>query len=172
MSDQIKTMILKWVAENPRVFAVHEEGTQVHLMEFFSGKQLKLTPSSVESGELKQSSVPGKGAYLVMLFDDGHQLVLCQQGFAFSPDFTNSGPMELPVSVFCMADYERLYQNLKHTAYEHPEQGREAIGLVMVLIALLDGARSVGLDVERETQRVESILEALENQRVPESVDP
>jgi len=40
------------------------------------------------------------------------------------------------------------------------------------LIALLDGARSVGLDVERETQRVESILEALENQRVPESVDP
>ena len=46
--------------------------------------------------------------------------------------------------------------------------GRDGVELVMVLIALLDGARNVGLDVDKETERVEILLEALEKQRIPE----
>ena len=167
MSDQVKSMILKWVAQNPGVFAVQEEGAQLHLMEYFSGKQRALIPATIESAELKQNPEK-RGDYLVLLLETGHQLVLCPQGFAFAPDFTNTGPMELPVAVFCMADYQRMYQSLKHLAYDHPEQGRDGIELVMVLIALLDGARNAGLEVDKETERVEVLLEALEKQRVPE----
>jgi len=50
---------------------------------------------------------------------------------------------------------------LRHLASE-ADRGREAMQIVMLLIAILDGARTVGLEVGAETQAVEEILTVLE----------
>ena len=107
MSIDRKQTIRKWVLEHPRVIALVEEGTTFQLLELASGKQLTLRLESIEALELKIDGET-KAGYLVLLLDTGYQLVLCQQGFAFEPDFTSTGPIEMPVSVLCMADYRKL----------------------------------------------------------------
>ena len=161
------TTIRKWLLQHPRVFAFQEEGTKWHLLEIGSGKQLPLTPGAIEALESRVDTETG-ASYLVLMLENGAQLVLSQQGFAFSPDFQNTGPMELPVAVFCLGDFHQLYAKLKHLVDDHPDQPRQALDLVMLLIALLDGARKVGLDVDAETRRVDKILEALESGTRPE----
>ena len=167
MTSPHQTTIRTWLLQHPRVFAFQEEGNQWHVLELGSGKQLPLTPAAVEAMEVRVDSDTG-ASYLVLMLESGAQLVLSQQGFAFSPDFQNTGPMELPVAVFCLADFHQLYAKLNHLVDDHPEEPRQALDLVMLLIALLDGARNVGLDVESETRRVEKILEALETGTHPE----
>jgi hypothetical protein len=149
------------------VFAFQEDGNQWHLLEIGSGKQLALTPGAIEAVESRVDSETN-ASYLVLMLESGAQLVLSRQGFAFSPDFQNTGPMELPVTVFCLADFHQLYAKLRHLVDDHPEEPRQALDLVMLLIALLDGGRNVGLDVESETRRVEKILEGLESGTRPE----
>ena len=162
-----QTTIRTWLLQHPRVFAFQEDGSQWHILELGSGKQLALNPGAIEAVESRVDS-DTSASYLALMLESGAQLVLSQQGFAFSPDFQNTGPMELPVAVFCLADFHQLYAKLNHLVDDHPEESRQALDLVMLLIALLDGARNVGLDVERETRRVEKILEALESGARPE----
>jgi hypothetical protein len=65
-----------------------------------------------------------------------------------------------------MRDFYNLFQKLKHMAAEE-DRRREALDLVMILIAVLDGGRGVGLDLDPETREVEAILDQLENKRTP-----
>jgi hypothetical protein len=65
-----------------------------------------------------------------------------------------------------MRDFYNLFQKLKHMAAEE-DRRREALDLVMILIAVLDGGRGVGLDLDPETREVEAILDQLENKRIP-----
>ena len=167
MTSPHQTTIRKWLLQHPRVFAFQEDGNQWHLLEIGSGKQVALTPGAIEALESRVDSETN-ASYLVLMLESGAQLVLSRQGFAFSPDFQNTGPMELPVTVFCLGDFHQLYAKLRHLVDDHPEEPRQALDLVMLLIALLDGARNVGLDVESETRRVEKILEALESGTRPE----
>ncbi len=167
MTPPHQTTIRTWLVQHPRVFAFQEDGNQWHLLEIGSGKQLALTPGAIEAVESRVDSETN-ASYLVLMLESGAQLVLSRQGFAFSPDFQNTGPMELPVTVFCLADFHQLYAKLRHLVDDHPEEPRQALDLVMLLIALLDGGRNVGLDVESETRRVEKILEGLESGTRPE----
>jgi hypothetical protein len=110
--------------------------------------------------ERKNSLKPNEN-YLVLMMESGQQLVMAPQGFAFPPDFTNTGPLPLPSQVYCTRDYQDLFEKLKWVSGE-AERRREALDLVMTLIALLDGARGAGLEVDQETRAVEAILKQLE----------
>jgi len=48
------------------------------------------------------------------------------------------------------------------------EEGREkeALGAILMCIALLDGARAAGLEVAREERRLDALLRALEERGV------
>ncbi len=165
-SDQ-ETSLRQWLASNSRIFATQDDGRTLHLMELSSGKQIALGLGSVETMEAKSDGITG-ATYVVLLLENGHQLVLCQQGFAFAPDFRSTGPIELPSAVFCMSDFKNFYGQLKHNAIEHPEDGRRSADMIMLLISLLEGARNVGIDVDAESDRVERILEAIEKETIPE----
>lgn len=154
-------ILLRWLQSHPGPFSSREEGDDLEVLEHFSGKTLSLKSAAIQAFEERNNSVTPGETYVVLLLNSGRQLVLSAQGIAFAPDFTNTGPLSLPNQVYCLQDYHQLMNQLRHVAAE-AERGREALEIIMVLIALLDGARAIGLEVDAETQAVESILATLE----------
>ena len=151
----------QWIEANPGVFAYDHADEGLVVMEIESGKKIAIDKHRVAGFEAKLQQDSGK-PYLVLLFDAGHQLVVSDQGFAFEPDFTNTGPIQLPVQVVCMRDYTRLFGELVQFSKQSSEKDR-ALELVMLLIAMLDGARRVGLDVEREERQLDQVLQGIES---------
>ncbi len=128
-----------------------------------SGKSLPLNLAELERAEERRDKQTGR-PYLLVVYGDGRQLALSDAGIAFAPDFRNSGPIgELPQAV-CLADFRTLLDRVKHELYGHPDRppGRDAVKVVMMCIAILDGARAVGFDVGREEQELEHHLAELE----------
>lgn len=153
--------IISWLQSHPGLFLWEEISEGLELKELYSSKSLRLQKNQIEQVELKTNSLNPQDTYLVLLFSDGHQLVLATQGFVFPPDFTNTGPLNLPSPVYCMQDFQQLFHRLEHIASE-ADRDREALELIMALIAVLDGAKRVGLEMDQETQEVEKILGQLE----------
>jgi hypothetical protein len=153
--------IAHWISQHPGVFQCQFEGGNLQLREISSGKTRSLGPREIHHLEEKQNSLKPQENYLIVLLENGVQLVLAPQGFVFGPDFGNTGPLSLPSQVYCLQDYHQLFSQLSHVAAE-PDRRREALDLILVLIAILDGARTIGLDVDVETRNVEKILKALE----------
>ena len=158
--DSVK-QIAQWLTGHPGIFQHQLEGETLQLREIVTGKTRSLQPGEIQHLEFKQNSLKPQEEYLLLLLERGRQLVLAPQGFVFAPDFSNTGPLSLPSQVYCLQDYHQLYSQLSHVAAE-PDRRRDALDLVMVLIAILDGARAVGLEVDEETRKVDQILEALE----------
>ncbi|MCE9625084.1 MAG: hypothetical protein K8R69_06485 [Deltaproteobacteria bacterium] len=154
-------ILLRWLRNHPGLFSSQEEGDDLGVLETFSGKSLKLRSAAIQAVEERSNSANPAETYVLILWDSGRQLVLSNQGFAFPPDFTNTGPIPTPSQVYCMQDYQNLMNRLRHVAAE-AERGREALEIIMFLISLLDGARVAGLEVDKETQEVEDILSLLE----------
>jgi hypothetical protein len=154
-------IIKNWCQTHPGIFSLREDGRALTLQELYAQKDLTLKENQIQSVVHKQNTLKPNEDYLVLLLESGQQLVLAPQGFVFPPDFTNTGPLPLPSQVYCFRDYQDLYEKLKWVAAE-PDRRREALDLIMILIALLDGARKVGMEVDQETQAVEAILNQLE----------
>ncbi len=161
MNEPIKNKILNWVKKNPGIFLVQEEQNEILLQELHSQKKFKINPLQILDHEEKKNSLNPLESYLVLLLEDGSQFVLCAQGLAFPPDFSNSGPLNLPNPVYCMKDIENFLHQLRHLASEEARR-KESLELILILIALLDGAKKIGLNVDLETQEVEKILELIE----------
>ncbi|HCU25147.1 MAG TPA: hypothetical protein DF383_09020 [Deltaproteobacteria bacterium] len=160
-------ILLRWLKSHPGVFSFREEGDDLRVLELFSGKEVLVPRLTLDQAVERSNAVNTQETYINLLFHDGRQLVLSPQGFAFPPDFGNTGPLPLPNPVYCMQDYQSLMRQLRHVAAE-PDRGREALQLVMVLIAILDGAKAAGLEVDAETQAVDEILTTLEKgERLP-----
>lgn len=153
--------ITHWLQHHAALFLWEETSDAIEMKELYSGKSLKLKKNNIEKIELKANTLNSGEDYVVLLLSQGNQLVLASQGFVFPPDFTNTGPMTLPSPVYCLQDFAQLFHRLQHLAAE-AERQREAVELIMVLIAILDGAKGVGLDVEAEAEAVEKILSQLE----------
>ena len=153
--------IKQWCQAHPGIFTIREEGKALTLHELYSQKDRTLKENQIRDVFHKQNTLKPNEDYLLILLESGGQLVLAPQGFVFPPDFLNTGPLPLPSQVYCFRDYQDLYEKLKWVTGE-ADRRREALDLVMILIALLDGARGVGLKVDQETRAVESILEQLE----------
>jgi hypothetical protein len=60
-------------------------------------------------------------------------------------------------------------QRLKHELYGHPDEPptKGAARLVMMCLAILDGARAAGFEVGREEQELEVHLRELEQRQAP-----
>lgn len=148
----------RWLQANPGIFAHHEESEAMEFADIATAKIRRVVWSDVDAIELGQNRASNE-SYVILLLRSGAQLVLCPQGFAFAPDFRNTGPLPLPTSVFCLRDYEAILAQLQHI---DPDRKKEALELVMVLIALLDGASAVGLNVESEARAVDALLRRIE----------
>lgn len=143
------------------VAAVEEQdGQGARLLEPGTGKELRLRWD--ELAQVEEKSTPLRPApYLVLVFHDGRQVALADVGFAFAPSTASTGPLPDLPSVVCFRDFAHLAQGIEALLAEKGRE-KEALGAVLVSIALLDGARAAGLPVGREERRLDALLRALE----------
>lgn len=153
--------INNWIQAHPGIFQIRNEKEGLWVLENYSQKSRLLPGAEIQEVASRPNPLNPGESYLIVLFNSGQQLVLSQQGFVFPPDFTHTGPIPLPSQVYCMQDFQNLFGKLQHLAAE-PDRGRESLELVMILIAILDGARAAGLEVTTEAREVDRILSNLE----------
>jgi len=140
------------------------DGRGARLLEPGSGKELHLRWDELADVEEKSSEMRPL-PWLVLAFEDGRQIALSDVGFAFAPSTANTGPLpELP-QTFCFADFRHLSQGIQ-TLLEQEGREKEALGAILMCIALLDGARAVGLEVAREERTLDGLLRRLEERGV------
>lgn len=163
--------LIHWLSQHQSVFLHQETREALKIKELYSSKELTLQKNQIATTEHKTNSLNPQESYVVLLFSNGHQLVLATQGFVFPPDFSATGPLDLPSPLYCMQDFQQLFHRLEHVAAE-AERGREALDLIMVLIAILDGAKLIGLEMDGETRAVEEILSQLEKGQTLPPVHP
>jgi hypothetical protein len=133
------------------------------LMDVFSAKTLPLRPSHLQS-VTERVNAQTKNPYLVLGYDDGRELALSEVGIAFSPEQSSTGPLPDLPSVVCFRDYASLLSRLKHELYGHPglPASRGTVQLLMMCIAISEGARARGFDISREERELEVHLKELE----------
>lgn len=163
-----------WLTRNPIPFAVVEPAVggptaPVTVIERATGKSLSFPWAAVT--EVSQAPLPATGTpYLRILLDDGRVFAISSLGFIFAPAFTSTGPLPDCPSSASFLDYRRLFGHLRHLAAEDdPAHVREALQVLMVLLAFLDGARAIGLEVAEEERGLEPILHRLEGVAIPET---
>jgi hypothetical protein len=99
------------------------------------------------------------------LLENGVQIALVDPGgVAFVPSTVNSGPVVNLPAVMCLRDFLVLKQRIDHYLHEHSDEPppRECADMVMMCIAVLDGARAVGFDVGDLERELESSVNELE----------
>jgi hypothetical protein len=154
--------IESYLRANPRSFALvpDEDDRGAQIVEMSTGKILRFLWNDIAQVARKEN--PQRQApYLVIVFADGRQIALADVGFAFAPSTRNTGPLADLPATFCFRDFGHLSAGAGAILSEEGRE-REALSAVMLGIALLDGARAVGLDVSREERELESLLRRLE----------
>lgn len=153
-------------------FARDRPGSVLHdaasstLLDVASGKVLPLDWTSVAAVEerLDQGT---RRPYLAIRRDDGTEFALTEAGLAFAPVTAATGPLEgLPPAV-CLRDLAGAEARLAHFLLDHPGEppSREHVALFLFCLAVVDGARAVGLEVSAEERRLERMLGELEARR-------
>jgi len=155
-SDQAKEKIREWLQKHRHLVLYDEERSC--LLDVASGKSLYLPWRDVAAFEEKVHPETGE-TYLVLRFENGNQIALVDPGgIAFSPSEVSTGPLrDLPPAV-CLEDFFTLKQIIDHYLNAHVDEPppKECLDMVMLCIALLDGARLVGFsvsDLEEELDR-------------------
>ena len=160
--DQAKAKVRDW-AEKHRHAVLYDDGNAI-LLDVASGKSVHLPWRDVKAFEEKVHPET-KDVYLVLLFEDGHQIALVDPGgVAFGPSTMNTGPLRDLPPVACLKDFQTLKQRADHYLYAHQDEAppKEGLDLVMVCIAILDGARAVGFDVGDLEEELDKSLRELE----------
>lgn len=134
----------------------------ITVMERLSGKSVRFALPQVTVAEEAKNSETGS-TYLRVQLDDGRRFALAAIGIVFSPSFISTGPVPDCPATACFADFAKLLRHLDHLAADgHEENKKEALQVLMVLLAFLEGARSVGIDVAEEEHELDELLEKLE----------
>ncbi|MPZ77288.1 MAG: hypothetical protein GEU77_12270 [Deltaproteobacteria bacterium] len=136
-----------WIEQHKHVALFDEESST--LLDVASGRKTSIPWRSLTAFEEKVHPETNEG-YLVLLFEDGRQIALVDPGgVAFAPSVENTGLLRGLPLVTCLRDYHTLKPRIDHYLYEHANEPppKECLDLVMVCIAILDGARAVGFDV-------------------------
>ncbi len=167
--EDAQRAVKAWLERNPVPFDVREDPkaptAPVTLVERLSGKTLAFPWGAIRLAEARQHPTTGTPFFRIVL-DDGRVFALSALGFIFAPSFTATGPLPDCPAAACFLDYEKLLRHLEHLAKEdHEEHRREALSVLMVLLAFLEGARAIGLDVHAEEAHLEPILTRLESAR-------
>ena len=158
--------IRRWCAAHPGTVLFDPAAHIVH--DVFSGKSLKLDLGAVTALEEKVNAEQG-GSYLALTFETGFGLALAAPGLVFAPDATNTGPLASLPQAVCLRDFAAVSGKLRHILNDHSEEAptREELDMTLFCIAVLDGARRVGLEVGREEQELEALLATLEQRGLP-----
>lgn len=136
------------------------------LYDVFSGKSLPLDLARVEGLHERKNAESGH-PYLVVVRDDGRQIVLAEVGIAFEPLTASTGSLPDLPQVVCFRDLANAEGQLRHALVDHPgeEVTRSHLALFLFCLAIVDGARAVGLDVSAEERRLEPLLAEIEARR-------
>ena len=160
--DQAKFKVRNWIEQHKHAVLCDEESSV--LLDVASGKSTTLPWRDVKAFEEKIHPET-KDTYLVLLFENGNQLVLVDPGgVAFAPSLANTGPVRDVPPVVCLKDYHTLKQRIDHYLYAHQDEPppREVLDMVMICLATLDGARAVGFDVGDLEGELEKSLNEIE----------
>ena len=160
--DQAKTKVRAWIETRQHAVVFDEESSS--LMDVTSGRTIRLPWREVKAFEEKVHPET-QDRYLVLLFENGTQVALVDPGgIAFAPSTENTGPLRDLPPVVCLKDFFTLKGRVDHYLYDHPDEPppKEALDLVMICIATLDGARAVGFDVADLEGELEKSLNEIE----------
>lgn len=159
---QAKAKVRQWI-QSHRHAALYEEENST-LLDVASGKTVQLSWRDVQAFEEKVHPET-QDAYLVLLFEDGRQIALVDPGgIAFQPSTVNTGSLPDLPPVVCLGDFHTLKQRADHHLYAHPDEAppKECLDLVMICLAILDGARAIGFDVGDLEKQLDKSLRELE----------
>jgi hypothetical protein len=142
------------------------------LMDVASGKTLPFDVANLRHLEEKMNAQTNQH-YLLLLYGGGRVIALTEVGVAFSPDFKNTGELaDLPAAV-CFRDYQAMVDRLKHQLYGHPDEEptKDTVKLLMMCLAIVDGARAQNFDVSREERELEWHLSEIERRTSNKAAD-
>ncbi len=162
---QAKSKVAQWVKRHRHAVLYDEENS--FLLDVASGKRARIPWAELKAFEEKIHPET-KDAYLVLLFENGIQIALVDPGgVAFEPSTINTGRLPNLPPVVCLSDFYTLKQRIDHylTAHKGEAPPKESVDLVMICIAILDGARAVGFDVGDLEGDLEKSLNELEQRR-------
>jgi hypothetical protein len=165
MSDDLtkaRPAVQRWAAAHPHALLYDDEDATLH--DVASGKTLKLPWRDLTAFEEKTHPETGD-QYYVLLFENGSQIALVDPGgLAFAPSSENSGPVQGLPAVVCLADFFTLKARVDHYLQEHPSEPppRECLEMIMICIAILDGARAIGISVGDLEAELDETLNELE----------
>ena len=162
VADQAKAKLRAWVETHRHVVLFDEESSS--LMDVTSGKTIRLPWQDVRAFEEKVHPET-KDNYLVLLLENGTQIALVDPGgIAFAPSTENTGPLPDLPPVVCLKDFFTLKGRVDHYLYDHRDEPppKEVLDLVMICIATLDGARTVGFEVGDLESQLEKSLKEIE----------
>lgn len=145
--DEAKRKLKAWIEKHKNVALFDAENSTV--LDVASGRKTSIPWRSLAGFEEK-THPETRDQYLVFQFEDGRQIALVEPGgVAFAPSAQNTGQRSDLPAVVCLSDFHMLKSRIDHYLYEHPDEPppKEALDLVMICIAILDGARSVGFDI-------------------------
>ena len=160
--ERAKAKVGAWVGAHRHAVLYDEENSS--LMDVAAGKTIRLPWPELRAFEEKIHPETNDN-YLVLLFNNGNQIALVDPGgIAFAPSMENTGPLADLPPVVCLKDFFTLKGRLDHYLYDHPDEPppKEALDLVMICIATLDGARAVGFDVGDLEGELEKSLKEIE----------
>ncbi|MBI2359760.1 MAG: hypothetical protein HYV04_12830 [Deltaproteobacteria bacterium] len=160
--DQAKAKVREWT-EKHRHAALYDEESST-LLDVTSGKGVRLPWQEFKDFEEKIHSET-RDIYLVLLFQSGHRIALADPGgIAFPPSEVNTGPVKDLPPVVCLKDFRTLKQRIDHYLYAHREEAPpgECLDLLMICIAILDGARAIGFHVHDLEEELDKSLRELE----------
>ncbi len=164
-SEQIQA-IQRFVRAHARSLLFDESTTTV--LDVFSGKPLTLDLARFPSIREEPNRETG-GSYLVLTRDDGVEIALADPGIAFAPDTRNTGPIPNAPKAVCMRDFTQALGRTQHFLYDHPDApvSRDTLANLQFGIAVLDGARRIGLEIGPEERELERCLTEIERRAGP-----
>ena len=160
--DQAKAKVRQW-AQRHRHAALYAEEDSTPL-DVASGKTVQFSWRDVQAFEEKVHPET-QDSYLVLLFENGRQIAMVDPGgVAFAPSTTNTGPLSDLPPVVCLRDFQTLVGRIEHYLYAHTDEApsKECLDLVMICLAILDGARAIGFDVGDLEKQLDKSLRELE----------
>lgn len=160
--DQAKVRVAEWVEKHRHAVLYDEESST--LLDVASGKNIYLPWREFKEFEEKVHPEK-KDIYLVLLFENGNQIALTDPGgVVFAPLQANTAPLQDLPPVVCLKDFNTLKQRIDHYLYDHQDEPppKECLDLVMICIAILDGARAVGFDVGELEEELDKSLREIE----------
>ncbi len=160
-----KEKVKAWAERHSQAALYDEESAT--LLDVASGKSIVLPWRDAKDFEEKVHPET-KDAYLVLLFENGNQIALVDPGgVAFEPSTANTGPLPHLPPVVCLRDFYTLKQRVDHylTAHKNEAAPKECVDLVMICIAILDGARAVGFEVGDLEGELDKSLRELERRK-------